>query len=359
MIIDNVIANIDVGIKGGNKGLYMGYPKLMSFIPGIQPESIYVIGGMTGSGKTAFTLSSFCFNPYDNYLSRKAAGEKISLNILVWSFEMSKEILITKAVCKKIFKDYGILTDINTVLSRGSSRISQEIYDKVISVRKYFEEMEDVVTIMGPENPTGIYKFLKNLILRNGKEETIPTKIMDEGMERTINKFGSYTPYVENSYIVPIIDHLGIMKTQLNYSVKQNIDKLTEYLIELTNKYKISPVLVMQLNRSIDSFDRLKAGAIEVQLSDFMDSSLPCHSAHYVIGLNHPFRWELDRYRDYDISRLKDRFRSVKLVKSRDGVADIVVGMGFIGENGSWLELPPGKEMTEETYTMIEKIKKN
>ena len=109
----------------------------------------------------------------------------------------------------------------------------------------------------------------------------------------------------------------------------------------------------MQVNRNIEQLDRFKAGSIEVQLSDFRDSSDPIFSSHCVFGLNCPYRFEIDSYRGYNIKLLKDRFRSIKLLKSRDGVSDIVVGLAFIGEIGLFKELKPGKLMTDEDYNFV------
>lgn len=46
-------------------------------------------------------------------------------------------------------------------------------------------------------------------------------------------------------------------------------------------------------------------------------------------------------------------------LKNRDGEADKVVGMRFLGETGSFDELPRGIDMKEIDYTVIEQIKKS
>lgn len=45
-------------------------------------------------------------------------------------------------------------------------------------------------------------------------------------------------------------------------------------------------------------------------------------------------------------------------LKNRDGAANIMFGMQYIGEIGKFEELPRAKEMTDMDYTLINNIKK-
>jgi replicative DNA helicase len=359
MLIEEVIHNVESGREGKNVGLFMGYPKLQDIIPGVQMGTVYNVAGGTGSGKTAFVLSSFCLNPYDSYLTQKAAGIDIELEIIIWSMEMSAQILMTKAVARKIFKDYHILTDINMVLSRGKNKCSQEIYDLVLKTRKYFEEFENIVTIHTSSNPTGIHKAIKSRVMNNGKETWRDLEITEHGQPKTIQQFVKYTPNHPNHYLIAIQDHIALQKTEVQTTtVKGVIDKLVNYIIDDKLRYNITDVLVQQVNRSAESVDRQRTNSIDVMLSDLRDSSDTAHSADYVIGLANPYQFEIPVYRNYDIKRLQDRFRSIKVLKSRDGISNVVVGMGFIGEVGIFKELPEGKLMTETDYKQILQIKK-
>ena len=359
MIIDNVIKNIDRGREGLNEGLDMGYPKFQTVVPGVQMGTVYDICGGTGSGKTAFALSSFVLNPYDDFVAKKKAGVEIDLQIMIWSMEMSAEILITKAVARKIFKDYKILTDINYILSRGKNRISQEIYDKVLSTRQYFEELENVVQIFTSANPTGIHKTIKAQVQRNGKELWKDIEITDEGKPKIVKQFNGYIPNHPNRYVICLQDHVALQKQEAGApNVKALIDRLVNYVIDDKLRYNITDVFCQQINRASESVDRQRTNSIDLMLSDLRDSSDTAHASDFVIGLINPYQYELQSYRNYDIKKLQDRFRAVKVMKARDGQANVVAGMGFLGEVGVYKELPEGKLMTEEHYNQILKIKK-
>ena len=353
MIFDDVLANIHKGQEGLNKGLPMGFDRLIQYIPGVQQGTYYLVGGETGSGKTAFTDDAFLYNPYDWFKSHKDSG--VDLKVFYWSLEIDKQIKMTKAVCRKLYLDYNMVTDINYVLSRGKNRISGEVYEAVCGVRDYFEEMEDVLTIIdGSSHPTAINKFMMAHAESYGN---ILTKKVNNGRE-DIKIFDKYIPNNPNQYVLIIIDHISLMKREQGFNVKSNIDKMSEYLISLRNNFGYSPVVVQQLNRSNTQTDRFKLDMVEPKLSDFKDSGNTQQDANVIMSLFSPRRHELADFRGYDIKKLKDRFRSISILKNRDGGSDVRIGLQFVGEVGYFQEIPKASEMTDELYRKIVNLEK-
>ena len=352
----NTLELIKKGRQGLNMGLYHGLPSLIDYVPGVQRENIYLIGGVTGSGKSALATNCFVFNPYEYYLKHK---DKIKLKIFIWSIEISPEILLAKAVCRRIFLDHGILVDVNYILSRGNNRIDEKVYKLVESYEQYYKEFEDRVIINGPDNPTGIRNTILEYLNNHGELKKKPVTITHkDGTTEEKMIIDKYVPDHENTYIICLVDHLNILKTERGYSKKQTIDKLMEYMVELANRFKITPVLVQQLNRSVEQWERLKNSSIEPQISDFKESGDTTDAAHIILGMCYPQRWEFPTYRKYEVIKLDDRFRGVKVLKNRDGAPNIVKGCAFLGEIGLYKELPAGLDMKEKDYTEISSIKK-
>ena len=50
------------GLEGKNNGVPMGFNRLNRYI-GIRKSMYYLIGGLTGSGKTSFIDDAFVLNP--------------------------------------------------------------------------------------------------------------------------------------------------------------------------------------------------------------------------------------------------------------------------------------------------------
>jgi replicative DNA helicase len=335
MIFDKVLEKIDRGKQGLNVGLPMGFNRLVQYVPDIQQGTYYLVGGETGTGKTAFADNCFLYNPYDWIKSNET---KMKMKVIYWSFEIDKVVKMTKGICKKLYTDYGIVTDINFVLSRGKNRVSQEIYDKVVTLREYFEEMEDVLEIFdGAMNPTGINRFMLNYARANG-EFVMKEYIDDHGKKG--EAFDHYVPHDPNLYTLILVDHVSLSKKEQGMTTKETVDRLSEYLIPMRNNFGFIPVVVQQIGRANTQVDRIKLDKIEPQLSDFKDSGNTQQDANVIMSLFAPHRHELENFRGFDIRKLKDRFRSLKVLKNRDGSSDFRIPLHFIGEVGQFAELP-------------------
>lgn len=352
MINKELLRNkIDNGKLGLNKGLPHGFNRLVEYIPGIQQSTYYLCGAESSVGKSAFINNSFVFNPIDWWIANKNNTD-IKLKIHYYSFEISKEMMLYKAICRKIYLDYGILLDVNYILSRGKFRISDEHYQLVIDSFDYFDEMNDILEISDiPQNPTGIWHDSLKYAASVGK-----------GITNDYRLEGDYIPNNPNLYNLIVIDHISLVKKERGFNTKDLIDKLSEYLIILRNKCNFTPVVVQQLNRAGNDPTRLKTGKMEPMLSDFKDSGNTIADCNICLSLFSPVRYELETHRNYTIDPaaggIGSRYRSLSILKNRDGEADINLGLQFIGEVGHFQELKKAKDMTPADYKSINLIKK-
>lgn len=349
---------MEKGLAGGNMGLSMGLPRMQRFVPGIQQGTYYLIGGEPGTGKSGFTDQSFIYHPYDalkkQTLNRESPlfGTDVSAKLKIFkeSLEIEKRAMIMKAACWKVYVDHGILTDINTVLSRGENRCPQEVYDIVWDTMDYFDEMEDCVEISDKSNnPTGISKKIHSWLRANGTEHK---KVVDNG-DGPFEIFDHYEPNIPDRTVLLLVDHIGLTRGEKDLRLKKDIiEKLSsDYCIPLRNNYGVSPVMVSQLNRSLSSSDRAKIDRVQPQLSDFKDSAGPQEDANVIVALFSPHRYKIAQYgasNGYNITRLKNRFISLSLLKNRDGEADKMLGLRFLGECGHFSEMPTEEDMKLE-----------
>ena len=128
---------------------------------------------------------------------------------------------------------------------------------------------------------------------------------------------------------------------------KKAIDRASKILVYFRNMCKFSPVVVSQFNRGIEGMDRKENDSQEPQLSDFKDTGATQEDANTVMALFHPFKYGMERHRGYPIIKLQRNYRSNHILKNRDGMDGLVVGMHFLGEVGKFKELPPAKELIE------------
>jgi hypothetical protein len=306
----------------------------------------FLVGGLTGSGKTSFIDDAFVLNPYDWFISNKNTNG-IKLKIVYRSMERSRTYKMAKWVSRRIFLDYGVIISINKLLG-WTEKMTKDEHDLFLMQRNYMEQMDDVITIIdGPENPVGIAKDLKNYALQHGKIEQL-----DE-----YNKI--YIPEDPNVVTIVVIDHIGLLKTTKDLSTKkQVIDKMSDELRYARDFFGYTPVVVSQFNRDISNIMRIKNGDVEPQLDDFKDSATTQEDADVVLALFDPMRYKVDDPSGYKLEKLKDEygakyFRSLRIIKNSYGEDDIRIGLGFLGQVGMFKELNRMKDMTDSDYESV------
>jgi replicative DNA helicase len=343
MLFDELKYLIDKNKNSEYSGIPIKLNKIRNFIPDIQQGTYFLVGGETSSGKTAFTDDFFMLNSIDWILSNET---DIDLKIDYFSLEISKTVKLAKAACRKIYIDYGIKTDINYILSRGKNRISDEHYSLVMKTMDYFYNLEKYVSLYDtPVTPNQVWAILMEKIEQNG--------IIEKGLDKNGKEYiKNYIPKNPNLYHMVIIDHISLLKKNQNLSKKENIDLMSEMLITLRNKFNIIPIVVQQLNRSLSSTDRFKLDRVTPQLSDFKETGNTQEDANVIFALFSPHRYNLPKFYDYDIGILKDRFRSLSILKNRDGQSDLITGLEFTGQVGYFDHLPPAKDINYGNYIL-------
>ena len=335
---------VENGLLGRNNSIPMGFDRLNKYI-GIRKGIYTLVGGLTGSGKTSFIDDAYVLNPFDWYIRNKNSGAK--LKIVYRSMERSRTYKLAKWVSRRIFLDNGVIIPVSKLLG-WNGRMDKDEHDLFLMYEDYIGEMNEVITIIdGPENPIGIAKHLKTVALANGHIEEV-----DE-----YNKV--YIPNDSTLVTIPIIDHIGLLKTTKEQPTKKEaIDKMSDELRYVRDFYGYSPVVVSQFNRSIANVQRLKSGDVEPQLEDFAESSSTQNDADVVLGLFDPMRYKVPDPSGYDLGKLKDEygakyFRSLRLIKNSYGEDDVRIGLAFMGQIGMFKELKKRKDMTDADYESV------
>jgi hypothetical protein len=305
----------------------------------------FLVGGLTGSGKTSFIDDAFVLNPFDWYISQKDPG--IKLRIIYRSMERSRTYKLAKWVGRKIFLDHGVIIPVPKLLG-WTEKMSHDEHDLFLMYEDYMNRMDDVITIIdGPENPVGIAKELKAHAVKHGRIEQI-----DEYNKR-------YFPNNESEITIVVIDHIGLLKTTKDHSTKkQAIDKMSDELRFARDFYGYTPVVVSQFNRDISNPIRIKNGDVEPQLEDFAESSSTQNDSDVVLALFDPMRYKVADPSGYNLEKLKDEFgakyfRNLRLIKNSYGEDDVRIGLGFMGQIGMFKELPRRKDMTDADYEAV------
>ena len=332
MITESLLAKIDRGREGKNQGLSIGLEKLEEVIDGVTQGTYTLIYGGTGSGKTTFTLFSHIYMPLKFHL------DDGKFRASIFSLEMDADILYAKLMLLYLYDTYGLDLSIKEILSRKKNYIlTEDVYEKIQEGIKWLEKVEKLVTIYdGNCNANYVYKCIME-------------ELNERGTFKEVGKRKIYEPNDPELIHIVMIDHMSLLRPSEGRKQKEEIDLTSSYLVRLRNVCKISPLVVMQINRDSSSMDRRKANLNNLTLNDIKDSGNPAQDCEVALSLFSPLREELATYHGYNIKELRDRFRSVTVRKSRYGESEIEIGCFFWGHNGYFKELPKSDEIFDYT----------
>lgn len=347
MISESLFGQIENGRKGNNWGFSLGLPKLESIIDGVTKNTYTLIMSPSGVGKTSIALFSFIFKPLCDHL------DDGNFKITYFSLEISAELLFAKLLSLYIFEKYSIELSTKELLSRKKDyKLSDEHFQIVQDSLPWLKKVENILTVYDKGlNAKSMYNLLMSSLEKEGS-------FSDVGGRKI------YTPNNPDLVHLVVIDHLSLCRPSNGHTLKEEMDLISSYLVTLRNVCKISPLVIMQVNRSSTSMDRRKEGMSNITLNDAKDSGSPIQDSEIVLSLFSPHREKLASYRGYDIKVLKHNFRSITCLKNRYGESDIEIGCAFYGKIGYFKELPKPEEiydyskylyLTESTNKSTEK----
>lgn len=328
MSSSSLLSRIDRGRLGKNQGLSMGLPKLESVIDGVTKETYTLVFSGTGTGKTTLALYAYIYKPLMENLDND------NFTIIYYSLEMSEDALLCKLLSLYIFETYGIELSTKEIFSKKKGFILPDEYYEIVK-----------------ECMPWIDKICKHLIIydKGLNSDILYASLMSEMEKRgtfsETDKKKIYTPKNEDEIVLVVIDHAGLMRPSHGRSLKEEIDLTSSYLVTFREKCKISPLVIMQANRQASAMDRRREGMSNLTLNDVKDTGNPCQDSNVVISIFNPHREKLNSYRGYDIGQLESNFRSITVLKDRDGEADVEIGCAFYGKIGMFVELPRPEEI--------------
>lgn len=323
---------VEKGRLGKNLGLSIGSPKLMNFIDGYLPETSYLIGALSGVGKSTYVLYSFVYKPLMDFLNGNLPNRDPYW--IMFSLEMTSEQIYSKLISLYIFEHFGEELSFKEMFSRGK--------DCMLSDNKFelLQQCDEFLNILD-----------KRIIFYEG---TLNAEKYKNFVLATLQKFGhfsgeTYYPNNPERIIGVIVDHCSLIRATNGRSKKEEMDLMSSYSVQLRNRYKISPIHVMQFNRDASNQERMKQDLQEPTYNDFKDSGTMIEDSQIVIGLHSPIKFKKSSYKRYNIKELGQNFVAAVLLKSRFGTSDIIVPMAFYGNVSLFKELPRPDDIADYT----------
>ena len=329
---------IDKGRSGKNIGLKTGIDKLDKYVGGIQRGIYTLIFGLSGAGKSAVSL-------YMIYRTLRDNPEK-DIKYVYFSLEMSSELLLAKLMCLYIYEEFGIVISYTELMS-WEEILSDEKYDYIQKSREWLSEISEKLLIFDEAlTAKSFYATIMKLLKEWG------TFYKSDDERRTL-----YRKHNPDQYVIIVVDHVGLCTPESGSSKKQEIDTISQYAVSLRERCQVSFIMLQQENRNSSNVERRKMDLTECSSEDLKDTGNTFNDCQVCIGVYYPLKHKLKNHRGYpiindatsDFKGLRDRYRSLCLIKNRQGVSDRLIPVNFLGEIGYYRSLPKPEEVTDWT----------
>lgn len=336
-------------LNGDINCIPLPFNRFIADLPGIEQGTYYLISGLSKSSKTQLTNYLFVYNSllyaYDN-------PNKLSVKFFYFPLEETPESITLRFISFLLWIKFKIRVSPTDLKSTNSDKplddsILEKLHNEEIqSILRFYESK---VEFLSDRNPTGVWKVAKNYAENNGKTFYKDLKIKDKntGLEETMKVFDYYTPNNPNEYVFIIVDHVSLIDPEKGYQLRESINKLSEYMVILRNRYNYIPVVVQQQSVETGNLEAFKANKIRPTLAGLGDSKYTGRDCTVMIGITNPFAFELPEYYGYDIRKLRGNFRIMEIVLNRNGISNGICPLYFDGAINYFKELPKPNEREE------------
>ena len=349
------------------------FKSLAAHIPGIMRGTYYCVTAASGAGKTQLT----------KFLSVTKAVEyaqKVGLDykVLYFALEESETEFYDSIRIHELIKRFDLNRvpnglEINQYYLNGEyGEIHPEVLKKLDEIKPYVDEIRKYVTVIDSvNNPTGIYKYIKNFSDGRGTHYYQDVKTKEIIEEKNLEKFDEgkyiYHKYVPNNpleLITVVIDHINILAGEKDYKDLNSAMGLlsTQYLLpKVVKRFNYAAISVHQQVMSGEGLDYVKYSMLLPSQEKLGDNKMIGRDYPIIIGLFNPVKHKqsLPGYA-YDLDFFKDNLRVLNVIKHRKGKGNFEIALFFDGRAQRFAELPSpdNVEKMKEVRKQIEEARK-
>ena len=328
---------------------------------GIEQGKYYLITASTKASKTQFMTYLFLCTTLDYAYNHP---DQMDVHIMYFPLEETPEDIMTRYMSHLLYQLSGRKIRISPT-DLTSANNDKPVSDDILALleteeyKNRFKFFEEHVVFSSTSNPTGIYKEVKEYLQSKGTIHYKEQKIKNDfGQQQIVQAFDYYVPNNPEQYNIFIVDHVSLLHQENNLTLKQTVDKMSEYCVELRNRYRAIPVIVQQQAFAGESLDAFKENKLRPTTANLADSKYTSRDCNVAFGLFSPMRHELRTYMGYDIVRFKDSIRFVEILVNRGGIMGGIVALYFDGATDYFAELPNPKDITNlnRVYNLLDMI---
>lgn len=302
--------------KGEYNGIPIDYENYRNYVESIDKGVYYACLSGPGNGKSYWMRDTFIYKPLE-------FSEKTGYKVKILYFALEDSIMqIYKKVCAHyLYKRHGILISQKLLDSK-----EEPLPDRYLNIleedSEFYENFEENVYIYNDDiDPDSILKRCNHIHKLYGKEY----------------------------HIIVLIDNYANI-SQGNFKSKyEAVDTFSrEYVrLHMVKKLNMTVVAILQSDLDTEKFATRNAGgnisAIEPSLGSLGDIKIITRDIMIIWALFNPWRYNIPKYpnsKGWNIECLRNKFRSLIMLKNNLGEMAPRLGLFFEGNKGVFTELP-------------------
>lgn len=302
----------------GHTSIIPPFKRLAERYPGWVQGTYTIITASSGIGKTKFT-KFFTVTSIYNFAKQ---NPNIPVKVFYFALEESKDVFWLSMLNTLLYEKYGINISPKELLSLGNYTLDRDLLSKIEECKHEIDDMEKYIEVIDNIfNPYGIYKRVRDYFDNPelGDFEKIETN------EGVIN--GKFIYKNPDTYVFCITDHISLLVPDANgkYNQQQSLHAAMGYfsqeycLKQMCKRLNCVVINIQQQSADKESQEFHKGQTIEKKLEPSLDgladNKLTQRDCDLVLGLFAPTRYEISKYRGYDIDMLRDRYRCLIFLK--------------------------------------------
>lgn len=341
--------------------IFHKYSRFGDYMPAIIKGVMYLLTAHSGIGKTQFWKEFFMFLPIQ--IMNRYPEYNIKLKFIIFLLEESIDEFIDTIICGLLWRLKGISVDPLELKSMKKSALSKETLEAIRNIQPAITQVLDMCELHdNTYNPTGMYKAVRNYAYNNGEvtyEDRVFTHKNNKGEEikEDVRVFSKYTPNDENEYVFVITDHISLLQEEKNpitnkiMDLRETMERWSfDYCRKLISKnFNYIVVNIQQQVQSSDQQEFYRGQTVIEKLKPSPATLADCKTTFrdhlVVLGLFSPGKHNIEEYANYDLTQLKNSFRSVLLIKNRIGRDGLEAPLWFKGSSFYFSELPKANEI--------------
>ena len=281
---DRVLGNLkrrkEKLLNGGINSIPSPFVRFSDDFIGVEQGKYYVVTSTTKGAKTQFASFVFVFQ---TILYAYHHPEQLRIKIFYYPLEETPDDIMTRFMSFLLYNLSGgkiRIAPIDLLSTKNDKPVDDSILELLNTgeYAKIIDFFEEHIIFSASTNPTGVFVECKEYAEEHGTVYKKKQKIKDEftGEIREIDAFDHYEQDDPDEYRIIFFDHVSLTSTEKGViTLKQSIDKLSENLVKLRNRYRYIPVVIQQQAFAGESLDAFKENKLRPTIANLADSKYP------------------------------------------------------------------------------------